>query len=233
MTQSDITLPFRLVPRKRSQIAPLFGFCLGFVMVGMSALLTANGRMRIKISGEVVTDPTARMLVALLLFAGALVCLGGIVAVAVKMLPRSPFFHINLSSDGIVIRRWFRQQALAWSEAPKLETLEVETKSKRRTRTSHYTVVMQPVTPPAGTTGRGSYLEEVVRISADEYGARSEEEDAAILAEWLDALRKLAAEKRLDGNAPVEVPEAFRSSVRSLAAAGGSNVPKSLTVKRS
>jgi len=76
-------------------------------------------------------------------------------------------------------------------------------------------------------------LEEVVRISADEYGARSEEEDAAILAEWLDSLRKLAAEKRLDGNSPVEVPEAFRSSVRPLAAAGGSNVPKSLTVERS
>ncbi len=233
MTQSDITLPFRLVPRKRSQIMPLFSFCFAFAILGLMALVTADERMRIRLNGEVVTDPTVRMLLALLLFAGALVCLGGILAVAVKMLPRSPFFHINLSGDGVVIRRWFRQQALSWSEVPKFETLEVETKSKRGTRISHYTVVMQPVTPPAGTTGRGAYLEEVVRISADEYGAKGEEEDAAILAAWLDALRKLAAEKRLDGNAPVEVPEAFRSSVRPLAAAGGSDGPKSLTVERS
>src|SRR5690348_14638683 len=115
MTQDDFTLPFRLVPRKRSQIMPLFGFCLAFVVASVAALVTANERTRIRINGEIVTDPNVRMLLVLLLLAGALFCLGGIVAVTVKLIPRSPFFHINLSSGGIVIRRWFRHQTLSWS----------------------------------------------------------------------------------------------------------------------
>ena len=233
MTLGDFTLPIRLVPRKRSQIMPLFGFCFAFVIVSLATLLTADGRMRIRLNGEVVTDPTVRMLLALLLFAGALFCLGGIVAMAVKMLPRSPFFHINLSSDGIVVRRWFRQQTLSWGEVPKFETLEVETKSKRGTRINHYTVAMRSVTPPAGASGDGTYLEEVLRISADEYGSESEEEDAALLAEWLNALRKLAEERRLDDQSPIDVPEAFRSSVRPLAVASSSDAQMIRTVERS
>jgi hypothetical protein len=233
MTQSDFTLPFRLVPRKRSQIMPLLGFSFAFVIMSLMTLLTADERRILRVNGEVVTDPTVRMLFVLLGLAGVLFCVGGIVAVAAKMIPRSPFFHINLSGDGITVRRCFRQQTLSWNDVSKFETLQVETESKRGTRINHYTVVMRPATAPAEASGDGAYLEEVLRISANEYGAKSEEEDAAILAEWLNVLRKLAEERRLDSNAPVAVPDAFRSSVRSLAAASGSDVPKVRTVERS
>ena len=229
----QVRLPLRLVPRKRSQIMPLFGFSFAFVVVSLMTLLTADERRRIRINGEIVADPTVRMLLVLLGLAGVLFCLGGIVAVAAKMIPRSPFFHINLSRDGLTVRRWFRQQTLSWSDVSTFETLMVETESKRGTRINHYTVVMRPATPPADAKGDGTYLEEVLRISANEYGAKSEEEDAAILAEWLNALRKLAEERRLDGNAPVEVPDAFRSSVRPLAVANGSDMPKIRTIERS
>jgi hypothetical protein len=224
----QMRLPFRLVPRKRSQIMPLLGFGFAFIFLSLMALVTAAEGTRIRLNGEVVTDPTVRKLLVLLCFACVLFCFCGIVAVAVKMIPRSPFFHINLSSNGIAMRRWFRQQSLSWSDASKFETLQVETESKRGTRINHYTVVMRPAIPPAEASGDGTYLEEVLRISADEYGAKSEEEDAAAMAEWLNALRTLALDRRLDGNSPIEVPDAFRSSVRPLAATSGSG-----TVERS
>ena len=93
MTQSGITLPFRLVPRKRSQIMPLFAFCFAFIIVSLMTLVTAS-KPTIRINDVEVSDPLVRILFVLLGLAGVLFCIGGIVAVAVKMLPRSPFFHI-------------------------------------------------------------------------------------------------------------------------------------------
>jgi hypothetical protein len=121
---------------------------------------------------------------------------------------------------------------LAWRDAPSFETLQVETSSKRGTRVNHYTVVMRAATPPTGETGRGAYLEEVLRISANEYGAESEEQDAVLLATWFDSLRALAGEGKLDAHAAVDVPEAFRRSVRPLGPATPGNPPGGRTVRR-
>lgn len=216
MPGSGFTLPIRLVPRKRSQIMPLFAFTFAFVIVSLMALLTSDSSVPMRINGEMVTQSLGRSTIAALLVCGVLFCLGGIIAVTAKLLPRSPFFHIALSSDGVTVRRWFFQQSLAWRDAPEFDTLEVETSSKRGTRINHYTVAMRPMTPPAGETGRGSYLVETLRISANEYGAENEQQDAKLLAAWLNALRKLALDGKLDARAAVEVPEAFRGSIRSL-----------------
>jgi hypothetical protein len=216
MPDSDFRLPIRLVPRKRSQIMPLFAFCFAFVIVSIMALVTSDPAIPIKMSGEVVTQPWVRSLLVALLICGVLFCLGGIFAVSAKLLPRSPFFHIVLSSEGVTLRRWFFRQTLAWRDAPEFDTLQVETSSKRGTRINHYTVAMRAATPPEGETGRGSYMEEALRISTNEYGAESEEQDAKLLAAWFNTLRKLALDGKLDARTAVEVPEAFRGSTRSL-----------------
>lgn len=216
MPESGFTLPIRLVPRKRSQIIPLFAFTFAFVIVSLMALVVSDSSIPIRINGEMVTQSLARSLIAALLICGVLFCLGGILAVVAKLLPRSPFFHIVLSSDGVTLRRWFFRETLAWRDAPEFDTLQVETSSKRGTRINHYTVAMRAATPPAGETGPGSYLEEALRISANEYGAESEEQDAKLLAAWFNTLRNLALDGKLDARAAVEVPEAFRRSIRFL-----------------
>lgn len=215
MPESGFTVPIRLVPRKRSQIMPLFAFTFAFVIVSLMALVVSDSDIPIRINGEVVRQSWVRSLFAAMLACGVLFCLGGIFAVAAKLLPRSPFFHVDLSSDGVTVRRWFFRQTLTWSDAPEFDTLQVETSSKRGTRINHYTVAMRAATPPAGETGRGSYLEEALRISANEYGAESEEQDAKLLAAWFNTLRTLARDGKLDARAAVEVPEAFRRSIRS------------------
>lgn len=216
MPESGFTLPIRLVPRKRSQIMPLFAFCFAFVIVTLMALLTSDSSIPMRINGETVTQSLGRSLIAALLMCGSLFCLGGIVAATAKLLPRSPFFHIALSSDGVTLPRWFFRQTLAWRDAPEFDTLQVETSSKRGTRINHYTVAMRPETPPAGETGRGSYMVEALRISANEYGAENEEQDAKLLAAWLNTLRKLALDGKLGAHAAVEAPEAFHGSIQSL-----------------
>jgi hypothetical protein len=71
---------------------------------------------------------------------------------------------------------------------------------------------MQPATAPEGRKGDETYLTEIVRLAADEYGAKNEETDAAEMAIWFNELRALALEKRLPPDAAVTVPEGFRAN---------------------
>jgi hypothetical protein len=216
MPASGLALPIRLAPRKRSQIIPLLAFTFAFVVASLLASVISDPDVKVRLNGEVVTQLWVRWLFVALFTFGALSCLVGILAVAAKLLPRSPFFHIVLSSDGVTVRRWFLRQSLAWRDAPEFDTLQVEARAKRGSRINHYTVALRAATPLAGETGSGAYMEEALRISANEYGAESEEQDAALLAAWFNTLRTLALDGKLDAHAAVEVPEAFRGSVRSL-----------------
>ena len=202
------------MPRRREQIssAALFGLTLA---IGIS-LTEYDKWIKFAFDGAELNfgDTVATFFVVALAMTGG----RGLAAAILKMLPNSPCYHIRLSADGLIMRQLFMQQRFSWGELPRFETLQEESSTKKGTRIDHYTVVMQPMTPPPGkASGDGAYMREVLRISADEYGAKNQEQDAAELAAWLNTLSKLAGGRRLDANSSIEVPETFRSSIRPLA----------------
>lgn len=218
MDQTSLKLPIRLVPRKGSQIFMIvfFGFFLGFAVFWTVMAATMIGK---------ADWSDARMpellLSRLFPFFGVpfiLIGAGGIARAVLKMLPGSPYYHVEIGAGGLLVRSLFKRRIYAWQELPGFETLERRRRTRNGTRIEHFTVAMETLPPPANAPAGSTHQREVMRIFADEYGAKNGKQDADALTDWLNQLRALAAQGRLDADSPVAVPEGFRASVRSAAA---------------
>jgi hypothetical protein len=220
MDQTTRQLPIRIVPRKGQQIGMLlfFGFFLGFSifwMAGASGIVDLdNGTIHIPPPGGWAASAFGLFGLP---FAAVGVC--GIAGAVLKMLPGSPYFHLVVSSQGVLVRSLFRQRHYNWRELPPFETLTVERRTKSGKKISHYAVAMEGADAPANAPRNASHQREVLRIRADDYGADSSMKDAEAMAAWFNQLRDLAREDRLDANESVEVPEGFRATSLNVAAA--------------
>lgn len=210
MDQAALRLPIRLVPRKGIQLGLIaffsvfFGFSV-FWMGGASGIVDLdNGVIH-------VPPPGGWAQGAFALFGLPFLVVGfcGIAGGLVKMLPNSPYFHIEINADGLLVRSLFMQTRHAWRDLPAFETLERRRRTKNGTSISWYTVAMESAPLEAGMKPGSSHQREVIRIDADSYGAKKGEEDAADLAAWLNHLRDLARDNRLSPNEMVEVPAGF------------------------
>lgn len=216
MEQATRELPIRLVPRKGPQIGMLllFGFILGFSifwMAGAAGILDPD-------EGTINFPPPggwADGAFALFGLPFAAIGLGGMIGAVLKMLPGSPYFHLEVSSQGLLVKSPFRQRRHDWRELPPFETLTVARRTKRGRRISHYTVAMESAAAPPNE----GHQREVLRILADDYGAHRSSEDAEAMAAWFNQLRDLARDGRLGAGEPVEVPEGFRATSLSVSAA--------------
>ena len=210
MMDQQYRLPIRLLPRKRAQIPQLlgFGFFLGFSifwMAGAGGIFDPN-------EGTFTIPPPggwAASSFALFGLPFATIGVGGIVVALVKLLPGSPYYHLELNAEGLLIRSLFKQERHLWRALPVFETLERRRRTKNGTSITWYTVAMESAPAESGVEAGATYQSEVLRIDADEYGAKNGEQDAADLAAWLNRLRELALDKRLSQNEPVEVPAGF------------------------
>ena len=136
-------LPVRLLPRRGAQIPQIlgFGFFFGFAlfwMAGAAGILDPN-------EGTITFPPPggwAENAFALIGLPIALGGLGGIIVAILKMLPASPYYHLEINADGLLIRSLFRQRRYAWRDVPAFDTLEQRTKTKNGTRVSWYTVAV-------------------------------------------------------------------------------------------
>lgn len=210
LTEQRHRLPVRLVPRRGAQIPMMlfFGFFLGFAifwMAGAAGILDLNER-------TIAFPPPggwAASSFALFGLPFAAVGLGGIAVAVLKLLPGSPYHHLEISADGLLVRARFKQTRHAWHTLPPFETLERRRRTKNGTRTTWYTVAMEGAPLEAGMEPGAPHQREVLRIAADEYGAKDGARDAADLAAWLNQLRGLALDNRLGASELVQVPPGF------------------------
>ena len=219
MDTASLKLPIRLLPRKRGQIVPIifFGVFLGFAIFWTAMAATMIGRADFGDS----TKPEY-WLSKLFPFFGVpfmLVGAGGILGAILKMLPNSPYYHLEINSTGIVIKSLFKRKQFAWRELPEFDTLEHRRNTKSGVSISWYTVAMESLPPKPDMPPGSTYQREVLRIFADEYGAKNGQQDAADLAAWLNDLRLRARDNRLDTAEQVEVPEGFRGNAISAGTA--------------
>jgi hypothetical protein len=203
-----VRLPIRLVPRKDAQIRPLAHYCVFFV-IAVFWIFMARSDEPPTFGLPPLADPAIQALFPWFGAAFFLVGLVGSASALLKMLPGSPFFHIDLAGDGLTIRRWVTRRHFSWHGVPAFAPMQVERNVKGGIRIDHYTVAME-----RDETG---VPRDVLRIAAGEYGAADAAADATVLSGWLNALRTMALEGRLTG-AVIEVPIAFQPSMRRMTA---------------
>lgn len=234
MDQAPLRLPIRLLPRKGIQagliafFAVFFGFSI-FWMGGASGIVDLdNGAVHIPPPGG-----WAQGAFGLFGLPFAVIGFSGIAGAVLKMLPNSPYYHIEINASGLLIRKLFKRTRHAWRDLPAFETLERRRKTKNGTSISWYTVAMESAPLEPGMKPGSSHQREVIRIDADSYGAKKGEEDAADLAAWLNHLRDLARDNRLSPNETVEVPEGFAgNAIPAIPSGSGSTRARTQTVVR-
>jgi hypothetical protein len=234
MNQASLQLPIRLLPRKTHQLGLMafFGVFFGFSAFwigGASGILDLdNGAIHIPPLGG--WEAAAFGLFGLPF---AFVGIGGLAGAVLRMLPNSPYFHIEINADGLHVRSLFKQTRYPWRDLPAFETLEHKRRTKNGTRINWYTVAMEGAAQEPGMERGASRQREVLRIDADSYGARNGEQDAADLAGWLNHLRDLGRDNQLSPNEIVQVPEGFAGNAISVAAASlGGRAERTATVVR-
>lgn len=234
MAKAPLRLPIRLLPRKGQQVGLIafFGFFLGFSLFWMAG---ASGVLDLDDGTINIPPPGGWTEGAFGLFGLPFTIVGicGMAGALLRMLPSSPYYHLEINADGLIVRALFKQTRYAWRELPAFETLEHKRRTKNGTRINWYTVAMESAPLEPGMPRGASYQREVIRIDADGYGANNGERDAADLAAWLNRLRDLALDKQLASNEAIDVPEGFRgNAISTIASAPGSTRARTQTVVR-
>ena len=234
MDRTPLQLPVRLLPRKGHQLALIgfFGVFLGFSVFWMGG---ASGILDLDNGAIHIPPPVGWAASTFGLFGlpFAVVGIGGIGGALLRMLPNSPYHHLEINAHRLLVRSLFKQTHHDWRDLPTFETLERRRRTKNGTRISWYTVAMEgaPLEPEMERVA--SHQREVLRIDADLYGASNGEQDATDLAAWLNHLRELARDRRLSPNELVEVPEGFAGNAITIATATpGDRAERSPTVVR-
>jgi hypothetical protein len=192
-TTESLVLPIRLVPRRRPTAA-WAAFWLALAMFCFLMLEYENPLA------------TRHAGIAMLIIA---VAIGAALISLMKLLPRSPFFHLRLGFDGLRISRPFHYRHYTWSELSNFSVLDRLDQPWRRPR--YVVAAFWSYQLSAAENGQRE-PDVALRIDADPYGSGPAADNAAGLAEWTNELRERAALGQLDEHDEVSVPTAFRDS---------------------
>ena len=212
MERASVTLPARLLPRKSALIFLLCFFTFFFVFSVFWTIMVADTSIPFSFNDVPVTDPKWRALAPLWGIPFILVGLVGVACTIPKMIPGSPYFHVDLSPDGLLVRGLIKQQSLAWRDIYSI-TFEEQAGDES---ISYYVLVL-------GYSAPSAKRREQVRIPMDQYGTKNKKDGAIELAAWLDRIRDLATRGELDTATRLDVPTGFAPYVVTLPAIGHSS----------
>lgn len=218
MEQTSFTLPIRLLPRKGSQLFLIvfFIFFTGFAIVWITI---AAGSTWFSDSGP-VGGMWQFNLFPLVGFIFLGVGAWQLAITIAKVLPGSPYHHLEVSSEGLLIRTMRRKQQFGWNQLSPFDVSVQDRQDKDGDTHYDYYVVALPAADAAKLADEHErYDRAVLRIDADEFGADDASVDAADLSSWLNKVRESAVNRRLATHEEVSVPPGFRASVWS---SGGS-----------
>lgn len=217
MEQTAFKLPIRLLPRKGSQLFLLlfFTFFTGFAIfwIGVASSFTwfaENGPNK-----QMWFFNFFPLFGLLFVIVGA----AGLLHTIAKLLPGSPYHHLAISAEGLLVRTLRRKQHVAWGQLSPFDVSVREHRDNDGDRSyTHYVVALAAADASKLADEHERYNRAVVRIDADEFGAENAATDAADMATWFNRLRELALDSRLPPHDEVSVPLGFRASVWSGAA---------------
>ena len=212
MEQTSFTLPIRLLPRKGGQLLRIASsiFVTGFsifwiAMAGGSTWFTDNG------PAEKIWLSNLFPLFGLLFLGVGVWQLASAIA---KLLPGSPYHHLEVSSEGLLIRTMRRKQQFGWAELSPFDVSVRERRDGEGDKHHDYYVVALPAADAAKLGDeRERYNRAVLRIDAEDFGADDASANAGDLSGWLNMLRESAVNRRLAAREEVPVPPGLRALV--------------------
>jgi hypothetical protein len=226
MEQTSFALPIRLLPRKGSQ---LFRIAFSIFFVGFAIVWIT---MAASFTWFNESGPAGGMWLVNLFPLFGFIFLGvgawQLLEAIAKLLPGSPYHHLEVSSEGLLIRTMRRKQQFGWNQVSAFDVSVRERRDKDGDTHYDYYVVAVPAADAAKLADeRERYNRAILRIDADEFGADDASVDAADLSAWLSLLRESALNRRLSADEEVSVPPGFRASVWSAGiASSGTALPK-------
>lgn len=212
MEQTSFTLPIRLLRRKGSQLLRIvfFVFFTGFAIVWITIAASSTWFSDSGPVGEMWLFNLFPLFGIIFLGVGA----WQLASAIAKLLPGSPYHHLEVSSEGLLIRTMRRKQQFGWDQLSAFDVSVRERRDKDGDTHYDYYVVALPAADAAKLADEHErYSRAVLRIDPDEFGADNTSVDAADLSAGLSLLRESALDRRLSAYEEVSMPPGLRASV--------------------
>jgi hypothetical protein len=207
-------LPLRLVPRKIGAVFRSFFFLFFF---GFAVFWTAMASTAI-LSGPIQNEPFQGFRYAFPAFGIPFLLIGffGLASAILKLIPGSPYYHVEISSQGLKVRRGWKIQQFRWSEISPFG-LSTKTRSTKGGKITTYWVVALRVAD-AGYLASDSerYNRSVLKIDTGDYASVDVDNAAVVLVDWLNGIRTDAIERPGHAIDTVAVPPDFRGVAREI-----------------
>ena len=227
-------LPIRLLPRRGRQIFQIlfflvfFGFSLFWIFMASSAM--RNGQ---PIEGEPFDG--FRYLFPAFGIPFVLVGIGGIISAIMKLLPGSPYYHVEIAPGGVTTRKAWKIRRFAWSELSPFDVSLKVTRSRNGTSKTWWVVALRAADADRLPFETERYNRSIIQIDAGQYGAGHGDMAATVLADWLSGIRAQAVDH--PGRLPeiVPVPPDFRGravEVAPTALASAATARRSSVIER-
>jgi hypothetical protein len=144
----------------------------------------------------------------------------GLAGSIAKLLPRSPYYYLEVAPDGIAVRKAWKLRRFAWSELSPFGVSIKVRRGKGGTTTTYWVVALRAADAGRATNDNERYNRSILQIDAGEYGAGDADMAASALVDWLNALQAeaVAHPGRLPSDAAI--PPDFRDRAIEVAPSG-------------
>jgi hypothetical protein len=209
-------LPLRMMPRKFGAVLLCFFFLFFFSFSVFWTIMATTGVMAHGMENE----PFPGFRYAFPAFGIPFMAIGfiGLVTALMKLLPGSPYWHVEIAPQGIKVRRGLKVRRFAWSEISPFG-ISMKTRSTKGGKvTTYWVVALRARDESFLTVEKERYNRSVLQINAGDYVNEKAEDAATALVDWLNGIRAEAIERPGRAMTPVAVPPDFRGAVREIAA---------------